>query len=174
MADSPFLYPRRFSECFQMSDDWPGSHEQQRIVRKTLTLEYGSDHWQMIKRVDHSINAIYLRHAVIIGFPPDDMFEQHRSAHAGISGINFRASYHPTALPGQLIHELFHVVDLHLMTWADRYWFARQLRPGREDNEIDWRRDYQEMFADAGADWWHSGGEHWPGLTSILCGRTVP
>lgn len=155
----------RFSECFQFDAEWPGTPQQQLVIVKTFELEYGSDHWKMFKRLDRSINQVYKRSYMAIGFPPDDMFD-HRLAIAGVTGINFRASYSPSALGSAAEHELFHLADKHLLTWADRLWFINELKI--DPNLNTWNQNVQETFADAGRDWWN--GRAWKSLTPILAG----
>lgn len=156
----------RFSECWQFDAEWPGTPQQQLVIVKAFELEYGSDHWKLFKRLDRSINQVYKRSYMTIGFLPDDMFDVNRSVIAGITGINFRQSYAVSALKSQVEHELFHVVDKHLLTWANRLWFINQLQI--DPNLNTWNHNVQETWADAGRDWWN--GQGWASLTPILAG----
>lgn len=156
----------RFSECFQFDAEWPGTPQQQLVIVKTYELEYGSDHWKLFKRLDKSINEVWHRSYMAIGFPPDDMFGVNQIAVAGITGINFRQSFAVSALKSQAEHELFHLVDKHLLAWKDRLWFMMQA--GIDANLNTWNHNVQEVFADAGRDWWN--GRAWQSLTPLFVG----
>lgn len=154
----------RFSECFQFDAEWPGTPQQQLVIVKTYELEYGTDHWRLFKRLDKSINEVWHRSYMAIGFPPDDMFGTNQLAISGITGTNYRQSFAVSALKSQAEHELFHLADKHLLTWADRLWFINQL--AIDPNLNTWNQNVQETFADAGRDWWN--GRAWQSLTPIL------
>jgi hypothetical protein len=154
----------RFSEVFQFDAEWPGNPAQQLAIVKTFELEYGSDRWKLVKRLDKSTNEVWQRHYLAIGFPPDEMFGWNQLAVAGVTGINFRQSYNASALPMAADHELGHVVDKHLLLWKDRLWFMAQA--GIDANLNTWNQNVQETWADAFRDWWR--GQSWKSLDPIL------
>jgi len=162
-----FLQPRRFAECWQADAEWPGTIEQQQTVRDAFALVYGKKFWAVMKRLDYSANQVYQRHYLTVGFPPDDMFGMNQSAIAGVSGINFRASYAVGAIIQQARHELGHVVDKHLLSQTQRVWFMHQIT-GPDLGNNRWTWNYQETFADAFRDWVNSDGGKWESLTPIL------
>jgi hypothetical protein len=165
-----FLQPRRFSEIWQADAEWPGTLEQQQIIRDTFKLEFGSDRHMLMKRLDQSANHVYQRSYLTVGFWPDDLWPPNLSAVAGVTGINFRASYASSVLADQADHELFHVADKHLMTPLKRLQFMELA--GIDPNSNSWNQNVQETFADAGRDWWQ--GKGWKSLTPILLDSVSP
>ena len=160
-----FRYPRRFSECWQMSADFPGTLSQQDAVREAYELEFGTNKHLLFKRLDRGINALG-RSYLIFGFYPDDMFNFDQLAVAGRTGINMRAGFAIGAIPDMALHELGHVVDKLRITNADRYWFLTAA--GIDPNLNTWNHNVQEMFADAVRDC--IKGMSWQSLWPILLG----
>lgn len=127
-------------------------------------LIHGTDQWRYMKRLDHAINALG-RSYLTFGFLPADMFAPNQLAVAGRTGINMSDLYAPEAIGPQAVHELFHVGDKLLMTAAQRLEFMVMARI--DPNLNTWNHNVQEMFADAGRDWYQGG---WPALTPIMLG----
>lgn len=155
----------RFSEAWQFLTEYPGTVEQQTAVRDAFHLEYGTDKHQVFKRLDRSINTIYQRSFLTFGFLPDDMWSPNMLAVAGVTGINMRAGIVPEAVGDLALHELSHVYDKHYMTATTRLDFM--MLAGIDPNLNTWNHNVQEMFADAGRDWFKGG---WQALTSIMLG----
>lgn len=153
----------RFSECWQFDAEWPGTIEQQRVVINTFHLDYATERHRLMKRLDKSANEVYKRSYLVVGFPPDDYWPPNLIAVAGVTGINFRAGFSHFALAAQANHELFHVIDKHLLTPALRLQFMaiEKIDP----NINTWNFNVQETWADAGREWWQGNR---PDLTPIL------
>lgn len=158
-----FVYPRRFSECWQISADYPGTIAQQMAVRDTFHLEYDTEKHRLFKRLDRSINATG-RSFLIFGFLPSDMFAFDQLAIAGFTGISLRDTIALSAIPDMALHELGHVVDKHFLTNASRLWFMEQARI--DTNLNTWNRNVQETWADAVRDC--IKGMAWPQLWAML------
>ena len=160
-----FLQPRRFAELWQMSEDWPGTLEQQQAVRDALTPIFGTNVHRLAQKMDRWINRPGSeRHFLPIAFV--DI--------APYLGLGFATgillSHHLLTAPGIIAgivrHETGHVYDqLGLLTQEDKFWFM-DLVSGHHDG--NWRQEYQETWADAFRDWWASDGHAWPELTPIL------
>lgn len=161
-----FIYPRRFSEAWQMLSDYPGTLEQQALVRSTFALTYGTKKHKLFQALDKSINSVYLRSYMTFGFLPDDLWPPNLLAVAGATGINMRASIAESVIPNLALHELGHVVDKHLMTAAKRLWFMQEA--GIDPNTNTWNQNVQETFADAVRDCIQNTG--WQNLWPILLG----
>lgn len=153
-----FLYPRRFSEMWQIAQDWPGTLDQQRAVRDALAVEFGSPQHRVLQKMDRDIN-LRSRHYLPIGFndlPPGFL------AHAGATGIVLSKLLHPNYLADIVRHETGHVYEqLDLLTQTDKFWYMEQVSP----TDRDWRH-FTEAFADSFRDWWKGVG--WDSLTAIL------
>lgn len=147
-----------------MSAEHPGTLDQQRAVREALALTHGTYQWRVIKRLDASLNEIYQRSYSVIEFLPDDLWPPDLLAIAGVTGINFRASYNVGVVGRQVQHEVGHQIDKHLLTAADRFWFM--LEANIDPSINTWNHNVQEVWADAFADWFRGTG--WPSLTPIL------
>jgi hypothetical protein len=160
-----FVSPRRFSECWQISADFPGTITQQMAVREAYALVHGTNKHRLFQRLDHAINATG-RSFLIFGFPPDDMFNFDQLAVASRAGINIREGFATSAIPNMALHELGHVVDKLLITNTDRYWFMTAA--GIDPNTNTWNHNVQEMFADAVRDC--IKGTSWQSLWAILLG----
>lgn len=164
------LFTGRFSECWQFLSDYPGSEEQQEAVLSAFHLEHGTDQWRYMKRLDHAINALG-RSYLTFGFLPQDMFPPNMLAVAGRTGINMVDLMAPSAVGDLALHELSHVGDKLLLTSADRLKFMGMA--GIDPNLNTWNFNVQETYADAGRDWWLSGGLVWRQLTPILTGEAT-
>lgn len=160
-----FILPRRFSEVFQISQDYPGTLAQQQAVRDALALEYGTPMHRLVKRLDQSTNSVWKRSYLVISFMPQDMFgDPNRIAIAGVSGVSLSENLAPSALRDIVRHEVMHIVDKQLLTPADRLWFMQQA--GIDPNINTWNHNVQEMWAEAGRAWLDGTG--WQELTGIL------
>lgn len=148
-----FLYPRRFAEVWQMSEDWPGTLSQQDSVRRALAFPHGSDGHKLLKRLDRHVNDAG-RSYLPIGF----MDTEPRLAIAGAAGINLSENLKDPAIIAYWVHhEIFHVIDERdMITWDFRYWFMDQISGHHKGS---WSHEYKETFADAGRDW--LTGQRW-------------
>lgn len=152
---------RRFGECWELNQDWPGSDDQGRAVREALTPLYDSKFHQLTRRVDTEINRRG-RHYLPVAFVP-----------LNVLGLGFatgillsdKLSTAPGIISGIVRHEFGHVYDqLDLLDQEQKQWFQRMIS-GQVGN---WATEYQETWADAFRDWIASDGELWPELTPIL------
>lgn len=157
-----FINPRRFSEVFQASEDWPGTLGQQVAVREALGVEFGSDQHKLLQKVDRDVNR---RNPVSSGgltYLPIAFVDLDVLGRGFATGILLRDILTPTAVGGILLHELGHSYDqLDLLTQEDKNWFMAQM----SDTDRDWRH-HDETFADAFRDWWRGVG--WQNMTNRL------
>lgn len=164
MAESEprFVHPRRFAEVWQISEDWPGTLDQQRSVRAGLDFPFKSPGHLLMQRIDRHVNAAD-RSYLPIGFLEMDQLDL-----SGAGGINL--SHHlkdPVIIRTWLLHGIGHVLDQRdMITQQDRWQFMDWISGHHNGN---WNREYQETFADAVRDWllWHGVGL-WARLTPIL------
>lgn len=153
----PIINPRRFSEVFQMSEDWPGTIGQQAAVREALAVEFKSDQHKLLQKVDRAVNERE-RHYLPIAFAHTGGM----LAFAGASGIVLSELLTPQAAGWIVQHEFGHTYEqLDLLTQDDKTWFMSQM----SDTDRDWRH-HSETFADAFRDWWRGVG--WGVLTNRL------
>lgn len=152
-----FVNPRRFSECFQASEDWPGTLGQQVAVREALHVEFGTNQHKLLQKVDKRINERE-RHYLPIAFT----YTGGLLAFAGASGIVLSELLTPQSAGWIVPHEFAHSYEqLDLLTQDDKTWFMAQM--SAEDR--DWTH-HTETFADAFRDWWRGVG--WQNMTNRL------
>lgn len=157
MPEQRFVNPRRFSEIWQMSEDWPGTLGQQVAVREALHVEFGSNQHKLLQKVDREVNRRG-RSYLPIAFaevPPGWL------GFAGATGIVLSELLVPAGIGGVVQHEFGHVYDQLFFEQEDRDWFIAQM--STEDR--DWRH-FSETFADAFRDWWRGVG--WQQMTNRL------
>lgn len=163
MSQLRFVQPRRFSECWQMSSDFPGTVEQQQTVRDAYQLEYGTRKHQLFQLLDRSLNQVYGRSYAVVAFLPPAAFPPWTLAQAWDTGINISDEVAAgSGLVNLALHEFGHVVDGHLMTQDKKLWYMHEVT-GPDLGTNDWRT-YVEPFADSVRDCINGIGwqELWP------------
>lgn len=154
-----FIQPRRFSEIFQMAEDWPGTLGQQVAVREALAVEFGSNQHKLLQKVDRWINRPQWGQTHIpIAFVDLDGILGRGFA----NGILLSQLLKPAYIDNVVLHEFGHTYErLDLLTDEDRLWFMAELSWGEPDWRLHW-----EAFADAFRDVWLGVG--WTQLWSRL------
>lgn len=158
-----FVNPRRFSEVFQASEDWPGTLGQQVAVREALHVEHGSNQHKWLQKLDREVNR---RNPVGSGgltFLPVAFADTGPYlAFAGATGVVMSYRLTVEAAGWIVPHEVAHCYEqLDLLTQDDKTWFMSQM----SDTDRDWTH-HTETFADAFRDWWRGVG--WNVMTNRL------
>lgn len=154
--DGRFVVPRRFAEVFQMSQDQPGTIDQQVAIREALAAEFGSVQHRFLKLLDADVNK---RAPVGSGgrtyIPITVTNVSPFLALAFNNTILMDDNLAPGSLASTMRHEIWHVYDGRIMTWDDRTWFMEMHSPDTEwgPGDRDWRH-FNEFFADEGARAW--------------------
>lgn len=151
----------RFSECWQLSRDWPGTTSQRQYAREALELVYNSPRHKLMQRLDRDINAKG-RSYITIGFLPMDRLDV-----SGAGGINLSTHLQdPIIIRTWVSHGLGHVIDQRdMITPTDKAVFKMRIS-GHAGG--DWNKEYQETFADQFRDWFISDGVDYRWLTPML------
>lgn len=148
--DGRFVVPRRFSHVFQISQDNPGTIEQQVAVREALKVEFGSVQERFVQALDRDVNkwgASYIPIHFVNVSP--------HLALAFNNAILMDDGLDPAHLAFTMRHEIWHVYDGRIMSQADKTWFMELHSPDTEwgPGDRDWRH-FNEFFADEGARAW--------------------
>lgn len=139
-----------------MSEDWPGSLEQQSAVREALKVEFGSPQHKLLQKVDREVNRRG-QHYLPVAFVDLPWLGR-----GFATGILLRDILNPVALGGILQHEFGHTYEqLDLLTQDDKTWFMGEM----STSDRDWTH-FAETFADAFRDWFR--GISWQTLTPRL------
>lgn len=165
MTPSPFIPgPRRWMECWQMAEDWPGTHSQQTAVKAALEkFEFATPQHRLMQRIDRHVNAAGR------SYLPIGILDMEQLELAGAGGINLsRHLQDPIIIRNYLYHGIGHVVDERdMITPEDRNAFKTAISGHDRGN---WPREYRETFCDHIRDWLLAGHTaiDWPITLALL------